>query len=95
MKIIAFLSAACLPFAGASATAQTSSQQPAQAQPQQAAASSHYDGNKIVCEKQEVVGSRLATKRICMTRDEWARARGDDKAWIDRVQQPGFTSAPQ
>ena len=54
------------------------------------------DGEKIVCEKQEVVGSRLATHKICMTKNEWARTRGDYQEWIKRTQQQrGYGTAPQ
>jgi invasion protein IalB len=44
------------------------------------------DPNEIVCEKQEVTGSRLATKRVCMTRAQWADARSQDREEIERVQ---------
>src|ERR1700752_3235891 len=29
------------------------------------------DPNEVVCEKQEVLGSRVGSKKICMTRAEW------------------------
>lgn len=44
------------------------------------------DLNQIVCEKQEIVGSRLATARVCHTRAEWAELRRQDRQEIDRVQ---------
>lgn len=49
------------------------------------------DPNRMVCEKQEVVGSRLGTKRVCMTAAEWAAKRRDEQQMIDRsqVQQRG------
>lgn len=49
------------------------------------------DPNRMVCEKQEVVGSRLGTKRVCMTASEWAAKRRDERQMIDRsqVQQRG------
>ena len=31
------------------------------------------DPNEIVCEKHEVLGTRLATKRVCKTRAEWLK----------------------
>lgn len=33
------------------------------------------DPNQVVCEKQEVLGSRLAVRRVCMTRAQWAEQR--------------------
>jgi invasion protein IalB len=44
------------------------------------------DPNEVVCEKQEVLGSRLATKRVCMTRAEWAELRHQDRQDLERVQ---------
>ena len=44
------------------------------------------DPNKVICEKQEVVGSRLATRRVCMTRAQWADLRRQDRQEIDKVQ---------
>ena len=51
------------------------------------------DPNRMVCEKQEVVGSRLGTKRVCMTAAEWAAKRREERQMIDRsqVQQRGPT----
>ena len=33
------------------------------------------DPNRMICEKQAVPGSRLATKRVCMTAAEWEARR--------------------
>lgn len=44
------------------------------------------DPNRIICEKQEVVGSRLATKRICMTAAEWQAKRLEERQSLDRSQ---------
>jgi hypothetical protein len=41
---------------------------------------------EVVCEKIEVLGSRLATKRICMTRAEWAQRRKDDREAVEQAQ---------
>lgn len=48
--------------------------------------------NEIVCEKQEVIGSRLAMQRICKTRAQWEQDRHEDRSEIERVQtQRGCT----
>lgn len=49
------------------------------------------DPNRMVCEKQGVLGSRLATKRVCMTAAEWATQRAAERQLIDKtqVQQKG------
>ena len=42
---------------------------------------------EIVCEKVEEIGSRLASKRICLSRAEWAQRRKDDRDTVERAQQ--------
>lgn len=61
---------------------------------EQPASDKAADQNQIVCEKQTVVGSRLAVKRICKTRAQWAEDRMRDKQEIERVQtQRGIPSS--
>ena len=45
------------------------------------------DPNEKVCEKITVVGSRLATRRVCATRAEWAESRRLDRDAIDLWQR--------
>jgi hypothetical protein len=44
------------------------------------------DPNEIVCERQEVVGSRLATQRVCKTRAEWAEERRLNRMDVEKAQ---------
>ena len=44
------------------------------------------DPNRLICEKQEVLGSRLATKRVCKTAAEWAADKQSNRESIDRTQ---------
>lgn len=44
------------------------------------------DPNEVVCEKQEVIGSRLAAKRVCRTRAEWVEQRRIDREVVGRSQ---------
>jgi hypothetical protein len=44
------------------------------------------DPNEIVCERQQVIGSRLAKQRICMTRAQWQDARRQDRQAIEKMQ---------
>lgn len=44
------------------------------------------DQNETVCEKVEVIGSRLASDRICMTRAQWAEQKRLNRQEIERVQ---------
>jgi hypothetical protein len=44
------------------------------------------DLNKVVCEKVEILGSRLASKKVCMTRYEWAERRQADRHEVEKAQ---------
>jgi hypothetical protein len=44
------------------------------------------DPTETVCEKVGVIGTRLTTKRVCMTRAEWALKKRADRDEIERVQ---------
>ena len=41
---------------------------------------------EVVCEKVEVMGTRLASNRVCMTRAEWAQRKHADREEVERVQ---------
>ena len=62
-------------FAFTSAVAQKPASAPAKADP-----------NQKICEKVEITGSRLATKRVCMTRRQWDDTRLQDRQEIERIQ---------
>lgn len=51
------------------------------------------DMNEIVCEKQKIPGSRLATAKVCKTRGEWADLKLQDRQELERAQTQ--RSAPQ
>ena len=44
------------------------------------------DPNERICETVKPIGSRLATKRICATRAEWAARKAEDKQALERAQ---------
>ena len=44
------------------------------------------DPNRIICEKQGVLGSRLAVKRVCMTAAEWEVRKREDRQAIEKGQ---------
>ena len=44
------------------------------------------DPNEVICERQEEVGSRLSSKRICMTRSQWADQKTQDRQQLEKVQ---------
>jgi hypothetical protein len=59
---------------------------PAIADPTSPAPQKGQDPNEVVCERQEVLGSRLATRRVCKTRAEWADLRLQDRQEVEKVQ---------
>ena len=44
------------------------------------------DPIEIVCERQAVVGSRLAAAKVCHTRVEWGDLRSSDRHMVDQAQ---------
>lgn len=44
------------------------------------------DPNQVICEDITSVGSRLATKRQCMTRAQWAEKRKADQEFVQDLQ---------
>lgn len=49
--------------------------------------SKESDQNRIVCERYEETGSRLASRRICKTVREWQEQRSGQRADVERSQQ--------
>lgn len=79
-SILMFLSALCWA-ASASVAAADPAPQPSQN------ARAKLDPNQRICEDVTEVGSRLATKRICATRAEWAEKRKQDRDTVDDAQR--------
>ena len=74
-------------FAVASIAAAVPAASFAQAQaPQQQQPAAAVDPNEVICQKQEVIGSRIATKRICLKRWEWAERQRQDRSDVEKVQ---------
>lgn len=58
---------------------------PAAAQ-EQAAKDRKSDVERIVCKKEETIGSRLAAKKVCMTVSEWRRHADLNREETERAQ---------
>jgi invasion protein IalB len=82
-KLLITTAAAVLVSGAAPAFAQSA--QPAQPQQQQTSKPAR-DPNEIVCERQQEMGSRIATQRVCKTRAEWAEERRSNRMDIDKAQ---------
>lgn len=66
------------------------------AQPTQAAPGSKLkDPNKMICERQETMGSRLGGKKVCKTAAEWQEERAQQRRTVEDTQrQATSTGAP-
>ena len=60
---------------------------PIQAAPSPALGKVTADQNERVCENVTMVGSRLAKRRVCATRAEWAEKRKLDREALDDIQR--------
>lgn len=60
---------------------------PAFAEKDQAPNTSTGDPNERICENITLIGSRLATKRFCGTRAEWAERKRADREALDSAQR--------
>ncbi len=85
MLKFAFLTSA-LALAGVPAAAQAP-----QVQPVAASSSSSPDTNKIVCKKEDTIGSRLGAKKVCLTTKEWADLAKQSREEVERIQQNAGT----
>ena len=54
--------------------------------------STGFDPNEKVCEQMPQIGSRLAKRRVCATRAEWAQRRLQDRQDAEYIQK-GITTA--
>ena len=77
----AFLIAASVAVAMPAAAQTTVQPQPVQAP------TAKSDVNKLVCKKEETLGSRLAAKKVCLTVQQWEERAADDRNQLERVQQ--------
>ena len=44
------------------------------------------DPNRIVCQKEEAIGTRLGAKKVCLTIGEWAARRAADRDQLEHQQ---------
>lgn len=75
---------ACVTFLVVTAPAQ------AQAADQQTSAAKKKSGERMVCQSVEQVGSRLASKRVCMTAQQWEDQRRLDRENTEGSQRQTF-----
>lgn len=59
----------------------------AQAPVQPVAQAKASNADEVICQKEEVIGSRLATHRVCLTRQQWAERRLLDRQSVEGSQR--------
>ena len=50
------------------------------------------DVNKIVCERQEEIGSRLKGKKVCLTVEEWKVFKNQSRDDVEEMQRHANTA---
>ncbi len=72
--------------AGVAVAMPAAAQTTVQPQPVQTA-TAKSDVDKLVCKKEEEIGSRLAAKKVCLTVQQWQERTTEDRQQLERVQQ--------
>jgi hypothetical protein len=85
-KEVEMLKSAFLIAAGVAVAVPAVAQTTIQPQPVQTA-TAKSDVNKLVCKKEEQIGSRLAVKKVCLTVQQWQERATEDRQQLERVQQ--------
>jgi hypothetical protein len=44
------------------------------------------DPNRVICRTSDIIGSRLGTKRTCMTAAEWEQLQREQRSATERIQ---------
>ena len=47
--------------------------------------------DRIICQREEEIGSRLKAKKVCMTQAEWARYEAEHRQDVDDMQRQANT----
>ena len=79
LKVIA--AASVLLAAAAPAAAQTA------ASATGAQASKAKDPNRIICYKEETIGTRIGARKVCKTALEWQQQRQEQRESLEKIQQ--------
>ena len=59
-------------------------------QQQSQAAKPKPDNKRVVCEEESEIGSRLATKRVCMTAEQWKQSEQDARDATNQQQRQSY-----
>src|SRR5438067_4836503 len=50
--------------------------------------------DKIICERQDEIGSRLGAKKVCKTAAQWEEERRTEQNDLQKIQQQGTGTSP-
>jgi hypothetical protein len=50
------------------------------------------DPNRIICEREDVIGTRLGGKKVCKTAAEWEQERQQQRETLEGVQRQGTST---
>jgi hypothetical protein len=50
-----------------------------------AAPAKKADGDKVICRTVPEIGSRLAEKRVCLTREQWRQQKDIERQNLDKI----------
>ena len=50
------------------------------------------DPNRIICEREEEIGTRLGGKKVCKTAAEWDQQRQQERETLEGVQRQGTST---
>lgn len=59
---------------------------PVAARPQDGDDKKLSDPNRMVCRASEIIGSRLGTKKTCMTAMQWDQKQREERSTVERIQ---------
>lgn len=74
MRFVMLVGAACVAAAGLTAA-------------NAATTSKKNDGDKVICRTIDELGSRLASKRVCLTRNQWREQQQMERQNLEKAQR--------
>ena len=80
-RVLIFLSAAAL---AAPATAQITFDNSAPAAPSQTI---QQGSDKLICEKEDTIGTRLGARKVCLTALQWQQKKQEQREDFEKVQR--------
>ena len=87
MKAIVLGAAAAALAIGSAAAAQTPVHPPQTPIPvTEMRATANTDPNKLICEKVEEIGSRVAKRRVCLTAEQWKEKHREQAEFAEDIQ---------